>query len=732
MKLLFKAVTAVAAFTISSAAISKELVTVSTDDTRMIFLAEKDAPVYFLYWGENVDMKCWQDRYYNSKPDSNEPRACQLYPAFGGSCYLTPALRITHSDGGLVTDLVYDDVRTRTLAPGIEETVIVLKDVKDPIKVEVCFRAYRKTDVIAQSARIVNCGKKPVTVFEAASSFLPLHSTSYYLTHFSGTWAHEMQLSEELLTPGSKIIESKKGVRTSQSESPSFVVSLEDRLHEYSGEVYAGSLAWSGNFRLSFQVDEYGMLGITSGMNPFASEIVLEKGGVLETPEMIMTFSPDGMNRISRNLHDWTREYGLAHGDELRPVLLNSWEGAYFSFGEETITDMIDQASEFGIEMFVLDDGWFGNKFPRNGDNAGLGDWQVNVSKLPHGISYLADYAVSKGLQFGIWIEPEMVNPDSELAHNHPDWIVGSNGRENPTMRNQWLLDLTNPKVQDFVVKTFDDVLAMSGNISYIKWDANRHVENVFSPYLGKDRQPEFWYDYTKALYSVYERIRQAHPQVQIQLCSSGGGRLDYGALKYHDEFWTSDNTNALDRIFIQYGTSFFFPVKAASAHVSTSPNHQTGQMTPIKFRYDVAMTGRLGFELQPSSMSGEEAEFAKNAVRTYKDIRPVVQLGDQYRLISPYDPSGYASEIFVTKDKSSAVFFGYSTKYHGRTEYLTARMRGLDPDKNYLVEELNVWKWPALRERGTVMSGDYLMKAGLNIFIGAPLESIVLRFTEQ
>jgi len=542
-----------------------------------------------------------------------------------------------------------------------------------------------------------------------------------------------MQLKEEKLTPGVKIIESKKGVRTTQSESPSYLLSINGPAKENTGVVYAGSLAWSGNFALSFELDESGILNMLGGMNPFAATYNLKPKQKLQTPEMVLSYSSKGKGQISRNYHDWSRKYALAHGDKIRPIILNSWEGAYFNFDEKVLTDMMDNAASFGIEMFVLDDGWFGNNYPRNGDNAGLGDWQVNKKKLPRGINYLADYAVNKGLKFGIWIEPEMVNPESDLAKKHPEWVVMSGKRDILPMRNQWLLDLSNPKVQDFVFDTFDQVVSMSPNISYIKWDANRHVDNVGSEYLSRENQTHFWYDYVKGLYKVYDRIRAKYPDIEIQLCSSGGGRLDFGALKYHDEFWASDNTNPLNRIFIQYGSNTFFPAIATAAHVSTSPNHQTGQMLPLKFRFDVAMSGRLGMELQPKDIVGDDYAFAKNAIDEYKLIRPVVQFGDLYRLRSPYDESGWASLMYVSKDKKQAVCFAYSLKYHDRTTFFETKLNGLDPNKNYKIKELNTKSGNhSFSGDGKVFNGDFLMKSGVVLNIGNPFDSSVLLITEE
>lgn len=711
-----------------------EIIGVETKNTVMVFSAKPGETTIFQYWGSKLkDYSPFANRSFKGQPDTQQEAAPQLFPAYGGRQYLNPALRVTHEDGVLTTELVYVGSQQKQLDENRTETIVRLKDKIYPLFVDVHFIAFKDEDIISQYITVSHQEKKPVVIASIASSYIPLHADAYYLTHYYGTWAHEMQMKEEKLTPGTKTIESKKGVRATQSENPSFLLSLNNPASENMGEVYGGSLAWSGNYNLSFEFNECGVLNITSGINPFASDYLLKSGQVFQTPEMILTYSSNGKGQVSRNFHDWSRRYALAHGDMINPILLNSWEGAYFSFNEKTLTDMMDNAANFGIEMFVLDDGWFGNSHPRNGDNAGLGDWQVNAKKLPRGINYLADYAVSKGMRFGIWIEPEMVNPESDLARKQPEWIVKSGKRDILPMRNQWLLDLTNPQVQDFVVETFDEVVAQSPNITYVKWDANRHVDNVGSEYLPANEQSKFWYDYVKGLYSVYERIRAKHPAIEIQLCSSGGGRLDFGALKYHDEFWASDNTNALDRIFIQYGSNTFFPAQATGAHVSTSPNHQTGMITPIKFRFDVAMSGRLGMELQPTDLVGDEYAFAKKGIECYKQIRPIVQFGDLYRLVSPYDENGWSSLMYVTKDKSQAVFFAYSLKYHGRTTYFETKMNGLNPNKNYIVTEINNRdNHHSFNGNGKIYSGEYLMKVGLSLNIGNPFDSSVLLVTEQ
>ena len=374
---------------------------------------------------------------------------------------------------------------------------------------------------------------------------------------------------------------------------------------------------------------------------------------------------------------------------------------------------MIDDAAAMGLEMFVLDDGWFGNKYPRNSSGAGLGDWQVNVRKLPEGIDSIASYAHARGLKFGIWIEPEMVNPKSELAERHPDWIVRMPGREAPLSRNQWLLDLTNPAVQDFVFGVFDQTMQLSKKIDYIKWDANRNACNIGSAYLPATEQTRFWFDYTQGFYRVLERIRDKYPDVLIQACASGGGRVEYGALRYFDEVWTSDNTEALSRARIQYGTSLFYPASVMGAHVSAVPNHQTGNRTPLKFRFDMACAGRLGMELQPRQMEDGERAFARRAIASYKDYREIVLQGDLYRIGTPYDRSGCYAVLYVSKDKQRAVLFTYCLQYQGRSLRPKFRLRGLDPQTTYRIRELNIEK-PRFGFDGRTFSGSLLAEAGI------------------
>ena len=715
-----------------SAAAPQQLIDIRTDDVSMVLAARSGGEVYFRHFGARIDDPAPLADYKSSRR-ADHGTDDLAYPAMGGRNFREPALRVTHADGDMNTDLRYVSHTSRQLAdPNVTETVVKMSDSSQALDVELVFTAYARENVITTHTVIRNREQGPVTLHSFYSSALTLKADKYLLTHLYGAWAREAQVDHTLLTHGSKSIESMREVRTTHTENPSFMLTLgSDAFSENCGEVIAGALAWSGNFRLNFEVDEYDALTILAGANPNASEYRLRPGESFTTPEMIYTHSLRGAGGASRNLHDWGRNYGVYHAERVVPTLLNSWEGAYFDFDAKVLKQMIDDAASMGLEMFVLDDGWFGNKYPRNAANAGLGDWQVNQKKLPAGIDDIASYAHRKGLKFGIWIEPEMVNPKSELAEKHPDWIVRPPKRDAPETRRQWLLDLSNPAVQDFVFETFDNTMKLSDKIDYIKWDANRNANNVGSAYLPADEQSRFWIDYAQGFYKVMERIRAKYPDVLIQACASGGGRVEYGALKYFDEFWTSDNTEALSRARIQYGTSLFYPAVAMGSHVSAVPNHQTGNVTPIKFRFDMACAGRLGMELQPKQMTDAEKEFARRAIASYKEYRDIVMQGDLYRIGTPYDESGSYGVLYVSKDKRQAVLFAYSLHYQGRSLIPKFRLDGLDPKAGYAVRELNVDK-PRFWFDGKTLSGELLMNAGINPHLSKIYDSAVFVLKAQ
>lgn len=713
---------------------TEKLIKVKTSDVSLILKKDNQNQLKHLYFGDSFE---GEDLMIGTRGIVTRPDIADIenipdgYLTYGGRTVLSPALKITFPDGVQTTQLEIIGYSQKNIEDNIIQTLISMKDKLYNVYVDIIFNAYQKENIITQKVSVVNKEKKTIKLESVHSSYMPVNAQTYYLTHFSGGWSNEMNLTENKIVPGIQLIESKKGVRTTLHSNPSFILSLNQPALPYAGDVVIGALAWSGSYQISFELDEENRLNILSGINPFASTYNLKSNTGFTTPEMIWAYSNNGYNKASRNLHDWSRKYAISGGDKINQIVLNSWEGVQFRFDEKALTKMMDDAAGLGVEVFVLDDGWFGNSYPRNSPKAGLGDWQVNKEKLPNGLDYLAKYAIGKGMRFGIWMEPEMLNPDSDLAKKHPEWIVKSKGREIPAIRQQWLLDLSNPKVQDFVFETVSGILSSSGHITYIKWDANRHVESFGSTYLSEENQSHFWIDYTNGLYSVYNRIKERYPHIEIQLCASGGGRVDYGALKYHNELWTSDNTDPYSRIFIQYSTSLICPPKAMASHVTISPNKQTGNESSLKFRFDVAMMGRLGIELKPQELDEKELEFTKKAIEIYKKIRPVIQLGDLFQIHSPYQEGKWSSCVYVSKNKKEAVFFAFSLDYHLRTITPVFKLKGLDANKKYKITELNHIGQSVFGNNNEVFTGDYLMNVGVNLKLHKRGQSAVFSVNE-
>ena len=657
------------------------------------------------------------------------------FPTFGTSYVNEPALRAVHADGNTSTELAYVSHTTAQEADGVQYTEITLRDTYFPFDVVLCFNAYQKENVIEAWTVISHNEKKPVMLYNYASSHLFFSEPTYYLTQFYGEWADEMKMKEMQLTRGKKVLESKLGVRSNQHAHACFLLGLDAPAQENSGRVLGGTLVWPGSWNLTFDVDNLDNLHVICGINSFAGQYSLAKGEKFETPRMLYSYSDEGTGRITRNFHRWAKKYGIWRGDRTRTTLLNNWEATYFDFNEEVLSGIIKDASEMGFELFLLDDGWFGTKHPRNSDNAGLGDWQVNKNKLPNGLGYLVEEADRNGIKFGIWLEPEMVNPASELYEKHPDWVITQPNRPLDLSRNQLILDLSNPKVQDFVYSVVDNTMTENPGIAYIKWDCNRFVTNSGSFYLPAEKQSHLWIEYVRGLLSIFERVRAKYPDVSIMLCSGGGGRIDYASLRYFDEFWISDNTDAYNRIFIQWGATYFFPSMALASHVSVVPNHITGRTVPLKFRFDVAMSAKLGMDLQPKDMTPEEKEFSKNAIQEYYGIREIVQHGDLYRLLSPYE-SVRTAMMYVSEDKKDAVVFTYLLEKvinGGNNQVLY--LKGLDPEKRYRLNELNkapnTYSWFTPLE-GKTYTGAYLMEYGIRFPMYNQFESKIIRLTEE
>ncbi len=645
---------------------------------------------------------------------------CNAYPAYGMQCPSEAALGVTHSDGSLATELLVETV-SQSIENGAQITRVRLKDTVYPFYVTICWRAYQDVDMIETWTEIENLEKKPVTLTRFDSGFLPVRRGEVWLSHLTGTWANEGRLVQEPLNAGVKLIKNKDGVRNSHTSHAEVMFSLDGKPQESTGRVIGAALCYSGNYELRIDTGDTDWHQFFAGINPDNSSYTLAPKEVFRTPELALTWSNEGLSGASRNFHKWARSHKMAHGDRLRKILLNSWEGVYFDINEAGMDQMMADIASMGGELFVMDDGWFGVKYPRITDNCALGDWQVDPKKLPAGVPGLVECAKKHGIKFGIWIEPEMSNTVSELYEKHPDWVIKAPQREPVLGRGgtQVVLDLGNPAVQDFVFKVVDDIMTENPEIDYIKWDANMAIMNHGSQYLPKDRQSHMYIEYHRGFAKVCDRIRAKYPDVTIQACASGGGRANYGVMPWFDEFWVSDNTDALQRIYMQWGTSYFFPAIAMASHISAAPNHQTFRTIPIKFRIDVAMSGRLGMEIQPKNMTPEEIELCRNAIREYKEIRPVVQLGDIYRLVSPYDDLDMASMMYCSPEKDKAVFYWWKLETFCDQHFPRVRMAGLDPDKLYRVHELNRIDNVPLPYEGKVFSGKFLMDSGLEIPYG-------------
>lgn len=712
----------------SSVALAAPIV-ISTDHTALVYQINDRQELRQCYWGEALDNT---DAYALMELTDND-----IYPTFGGRAYNQAAVRMTHADGNTSTELVYDSHTQQMLTPDIQYTRIMLHDPVYPVQVTLCYKAYRQSDILEQWAEISHSEKKPVRLEAFASSYLSFAAQRYYLTEFHGDWADEMHMEQTPLSYGIKTIDSKIGARATQFAHACYLLSMDHPMQENSGVVIGGQLEWAGSWRMDFEVDQHNRLHLLAGMNDYASDYMLQPKTDFVTPAMLTTISQDGTGTVTRRFHRWARRYGIHQPERTRLTLLNNWEATYFDFNQQILTSIIHDAADMGFELFLLDDGWFGNKHPRNDDHAGLGDWETNHTKLPEGIGQLVQEATAQGIRFGIWLEPEMVNARSELYEQHPDWIIHQPGRDldDTHHRNQLILDLSNPKVQDYVFGVVDRTMTENPGIAYIKWDCNRFMTNAGSFYLPKDKQSHIFIEYARGLYKVLERVRAKYPDTYIMLCSGGGGRIDYGTLKYFDEFWLSDNTDALERVYMQWGATYFFPAMALASHVSVTPNHQTQRTTPLKFRFDVAMSAKLGMDLQPRDMTDEDKAFAKKAIQEYYAIRSVVQFGDLYRLIPPFD-SPRTAMMYVSEDKNQAVVFSYLLKKQIHSDRQVLFLQGLDPDKQYKLREINrdpkQWSWFGERHEGKTYKGEYLMKYGVRFPMYNEYESYVFLLEAQ
>jgi alpha-galactosidase len=690
-------------------------ITIRTERSAYRLLVGDDGRLYQLGYGAPPNASAEEPRKAPSRED-------EAFPPAGNGYILEPALQAVHADGNTSTELTY--VRHESSAdpadPNIEHTRIELKDPAYPFSATLHFRAHRAEDVLEQWTEFTHTESGPVVLAQFASAAPVVRADDYWLTQFQGNYMREAELVEERLTPGIKVLDSKLGVRAHQMRNPSFLLSLDRPAQEESGTVIGGTLAWSGNFQFRFEVDWNNRLRALCGINPFGSSYRLTPGQRFATPRMLWTWSDRGKGQVSRNLHRWARRYGIRDGARPRPVLLNNWEATGMTFDEEKIVSLFAGARDLGVELFLLDDGWFGTRHPRDNDRAGLGDWQVNPKKLPRGLAHLAEEADRVGVGFGIWIEPEMVNPKSELFEQHPDWVIRQPKRELLFGRHQLVLDLTRPEVEAHVLRTIDQTLSASPKIRYVKWDCNRYITQPGSPHLPPAEQSHLLIDYQWALYRSMSNMAERFPDVMAMLCAGGSGRVDYGALKYFHSFWPSDNTDPVQRVFIQWGFGHVFPASTLSAHITDMGKK------PLKFAIDVAMSGALGIDRDVSRWTPDEQKQVAEAVRLYRDrIRPLVTDGDLYRLQSPYERP-QAALSYVSADRTRAVVFIYRL---GETAFPSVKLRGLAEETRYRVREVNLapGQKSRLSQHDQVVSGAVLMAEGLAAPVRRSIESAVI-----
>lgn len=697
--------------------------------TSYVIGIEKDEYLTSRYWGRRVSdwrgsaRLLFVERAFTPCPDPADPSFSldtlpQECPVFGSSDFRVPALEVRQPNGSTLLKLAYSGYRILEGKPPIEGLPSVYAEGNDRaqtleidlvdsligLKATLSYTVFDDFDAIARSIRLTNEGRETLTVIRAMSASVDLPTSDYEVLRLCGDWARERGVVRTPVAAGSLCLESRRG--TSSHQMNPFIALVSPGTDEDQGEVFAMSLVYSGNFLAQAEVDRLGGTRFSIGINPFEFAWRLEPGESFNSPEAVLVHSSRGLGDMSRRYHDLYRSR-LCRGtwrDRPRPILVNSWEANYFNVKADTIEALARTASKLGIELCVLDDGWFGK---RDDDTSSLGDWNVDERKLPLGLGDLAARVNRLGFGFGLWLEPEMVSPRSDLYRAHPDWCLNVPGRPRTESRHQLVLDLGRTEVRDFIVDSVSTILG-SANIAYIKWDMNRHLTEVYSAALPIDRQGEAYHRYILGLYDVLARITEAFPDVLFESCSGGGGRFDPGMLAYMPQAWTSDNTDASSRIPIQYGTSMVYPASTMGAHVTAVPNHQVGRITPLEFRGSVAMAGVLGYELDFEVLAPEELREIARQVSNYKELRSIIQFGDFYRLLSPFDDASCAAWMFVAKDKSEAWVAYYRIHIHPNAQFPVLRLKGLDPEAEYCVTGL----------RGSYR-GDELMSVGLSVELG-------------
>lgn len=703
-----------------------------------------------LYWGARLEH--WHgaaampmmDRSFAPNPaDTPSDRRFSLdtlaqeYPAYGNSDMREPAVRVAQEDGSRITDLryvSYDIVPEKKKLPGLpavyadqtaaETLEITLRDAVTGLEVVLSYAVLADSDAIMRSVWFTNRGLRAVTLERALSACIDIGGLQgYELLWLPGAWARERQVERRPLGHCRQVVESRRGASSPQ-ENP-FLALVAPGTDETHGEVYALSFIYSGSFAAFAEMDQFDVTRLAIGLNPFDFSWELQPGESFVTPEAVLLYAAGGLGEMSRGFHALYRHH-LMRGcwrDRERPILVNNWEATYFDFDAAKLCRLIDKAAELGMELMVLDDGWFGH---RNDDRSSLGDWSEDSQKLPEGLEGIAQHAQEKGIRFGLWFEPEMVSEDSELYRSHGDWAMAVPGRPKSTGRSQYVLNLSRREVQDYVIAAVADVIRRV-KVSYVKWDMNRHMTEVYSRALPARRQKETGHRYMLGLYRIMEELREQFPTVLFESCSGGGGRFDPGMLYYMPQTWASDDSDAVERLAIQYGTSLVYPPQAIGAHVSAIPNHQTGRQEPLVTRALVAMAGTFGYELDITRFTPEESREVQEQIALFKELRPLFYHGELYRLLVPARRGDAAAWLVVSPDRRQAFLTYVQPLAMPNPPHRFLKLAGLDSNLSYEVRERltsarehypqapQSWlEHGPLQQGSQVFGGDELMQAGI------------------
>jgi alpha-galactosidase len=687
-----------------------------------------------LYWGGRLgpnDKLAPAHSYMEwASFDSSYTTTPQEYAGWGAGLFTEPALKVSFADGN--RDLVLHFVRATP--DGAQSLKVLLKDISREVYVTLKYSIDADSGILSRSANIENREKQPIVIEQAAAAQWTLPPDRYTLSYLTGRWAGEWTLNQEPIHPGARVIESRRG-STGHQANPWFAISRDASQktvgpvvapEEY-GEVWFGALAWSGSWRFTVEVNQLDFVRVTGGFNPFDFRYELNPGEHLETPVFYGGYSDHGLGGASRVLHHFEIANVLPHAPtpKPRPVIYNSWEATEFKVDEPGQVALAEKAASIGVDRFVIDDGWFGQ---RKTDHAGLGDWYVNAEKFPNGLKPLIDKVHALGMDFGLWVEPEMVNPDSDLYRKHPDWVLNFPGRPRSEQRNQLVLNLARSDVRDYV-EGFLDKLLSENDIAFLKWDYNRNWSEPGWDQVPADQQQRVYVEYIRNLYAILGDLRKKHPKVEIESCSGGGGRVDLGILHYTDEVWPSDNTDPFDRLSMQDGFSYAYPPQIMMAWVTDSPHWLNARSTSLSYRMLSSMQGSLGIGANLNHWTAEDVATAKRLIAAYHSVQPTIVRGDLYRLISPRDGSEMSATESVSSDKNQAVVFAFTHSTQEGRGFPLLLLQGLDPDAEY---QLTFIEGKGQAGTPTSASGAWWMRYGVWLDLRGDFQAAAFRLDRQ